>query len=380
VTRGLRVLLASPRRWWSATSIGTKGLLVAALPVVPLAFFALVLGIGMARSPTGVTGRTAGLTAAQMRSARIAQLAILGGTIGCGAGSLAIALAIGRSLRRRFAQLEQLADQVSRHEVPAGAHLGDDELGRLGERLREAGDLLRERDVELQRANAEMESFSYSVSHDLRAPLRAIDGFSRVIEEDHGPQLDANGQDALRRIRMATKRMGVLIDDLLNLSRLSRLALHREPVDLGHIATDIVGELAQRSPERTVDVAIAGDLVTDADPQMIRIALQNLLDNAWKYTSTTPQARIELRREQDERRPTVFAVTDNGVGFDMAYAQRLFGAFQRLHGNHEFEGTGIGLAIVHRIVRRHGGEIWADAAVNGGATFRFTLAPPREVS
>jgi signal transduction histidine kinase len=171
--------------------------------------------------------------------------------------------------------------------------------------------------------------------------------------------------------------MGVLIDDLLNLSRLARLTLHRQPVDLGRIAEEILGELAQRSPDRTVEVAIARDLVTDADPQMVRIALQNLLDNAWKYTSTTPSARIEVRSEPGAR-STVFVVADNGVGFDMTYAQRLFGAFQRLHAAHEFEGTGIGLAIVQRIVRRHGGEVWADAAVDRGATFRFTLAPPQE--
>jgi PAS domain S-box-containing protein len=233
---------------------------------------------------------------------------------------------------------------------------------------------LNARTAELEAANRELEAFSYSVSHDLRAPLRAIDGFSEAIEREHAGGMEAAGRDALRRVRAAARRMGALIDGLLNLSRLTRSDLRREHVDLGAAAAGIVADLARRGPDRAIDVRIAPDLVVDADPQMVRIALQNLLDNAWKYTGRQARACIEIGSTPNGS-ARVFHVRDNGAGFDMKYAGKLFGAFQRLHSEREFEGTGIGLATVQRIVARHGGRIWAEGRVDAGATFYFTLEP-----
>jgi PAS domain S-box-containing protein len=232
---------------------------------------------------------------------------------------------------------------------------------------------LHARTSELEAANAELEAFSYSVSHDLRAPLRAIAGFSQTIEEDFAERLDEDGRDALRRVRKAAQRMGSLIDELLNLSRLSRTELRRERLDLGAAAASILADLG-RGAMRHVDVSIAPNLFIEADPHLLRIALQNLLDNAWKYTGKTNGARIEVGSSPNGH-ARVFYVRDNGAGFDMTYSSKLFGPFQRLHTHHEFEGTGVGLATVQRIVNRHGGKIWADATVNAGATFYFTLEP-----
>lgn len=234
-----------------------------------------------------------------------------------------------------------------------------------------------ERTAELERTNRELESFSYSVSHDLRAPLRAIDGFSRLLLEDYGATLEAEAQDYLIRVRRAVQRMGNLIDDLLNLSRVSRAELRPATVDLSRLATEIAAELREGNGARAVEVSIAPGLTTQGDPQLLRVALHNLLDNAWKYTGKTPGARIEFgaMRQNDE---TVYFVRDNGAGFDMQYASKLFGAFQRLHSEREFTGTGIGLATVARIVHRHGGQIWAEGEPGAGATFYFILAsPPR---
>ena len=225
----------------------------------------------------------------------------------------------------------------------------------------------------LRAAVQELDAFAYSVSHDLRAPLRSIDGFSQILLEDYADKLDDAGRQALERVRAATQRMGGLIDDLLKLSRVSRGELRKERVDLSGIARAIVKDYTGRAVEMT----IAPGLVVEGDPQLLRVALENLLGNAWKYTSKRSDARIEFGelQEPSERgdRGRVFYVRDNGAGFDMRYADKLFGAFQRLHGANEFEGTGVGLATVQRILRRHGGHIWAEAKVGAGATFYFTV-------
>jgi PAS domain S-box-containing protein len=242
--------------------------------------------------------------------------------------------------------------------------------------LDEANQTLRHRTVELEAANRELEAFSYSVSHDLRAPLRAIDGFCEVIEEDFGTAIDEGARDALRRVRAAATRMGTLIDALLSLSRVTRMDLQREDLDLSAVASSIVTE---RPDAATVApaVSIAPDLRGRGDPRLVRILLQNLLDNAWKYTSKTSQPRIEVGRTHLNGSSS-FYVRDNGAGFDMARAGKLFGVFQRLHAERDFDGTGIGLATVQRIIQRHGGRIWAEAAVGAGATFFFTLEPSQE--
>ncbi|HUK30672.1 MAG TPA: ATP-binding protein [Candidatus Acidoferrum sp.] len=233
---------------------------------------------------------------------------------------------------------------------------------------------VRHRTLELESSNKELESFCYSVSHDLRAPLRSIDGFSMAILEDYGDQLDADCKTQLHRVRAATVRMGTLIDDLLNLSRITRSEMHREPVDLSQLAKTIAMELRNSQPDRKVEFDISPGLRADGDARLIRIALQNLFTNSWKFTSRRDHARIEFGRT-DMNGSSSFFVADNGAGFDPSYSDRLFGAFQRLHAASEFPGTGIGLATVQRIIHRHGGDIWASGAVNEGATFFFTLQP-----
>ncbi|HMQ56174.1 MAG TPA: PAS domain S-box protein, partial [Anaerolineae bacterium] len=235
---------------------------------------------------------------------------------------------------------------------------------------------LRKTQTELQAANKELEAFSYSVSHDLRAPLRAIDGFSQALLEDYTAQLDAEGQRYLQRVRAASQRMAELIDDLLTLSRIARSEMHREAVNLSELAQAVIETLGQAEPERAVEVVIAPGLVVWADARLLRAALENLLGNAWKFTARQPQARIELGR-MTQTDQTVYFVRDNGAGFDMAYADKLFGAFQRLHSPADFAGSGIGLATVQRIIHRHGGRIWAEGEVDHGATFYFTLSESR---
>jgi signal transduction histidine kinase len=236
---------------------------------------------------------------------------------------------------------------------------------------------------ELEGANRELEAFSYSVSHDLRAPLRAIDGFSRILVEDYSDRLDEEGEDYLGRVRAASQHMDNLIDDLLDLSRVSRGPLRKEIVDLGALATGIIEELERSQPEREVEFVTEEGITAFADANLVGVALENLVNNAWKFTSREERARIELGSTTDEGGERVFFLRDNGVGFDMAYAGKLFGAFQRLHASEDFEGTGIGLATVARIVRRHGGRVWAEGDAGEGATFFFTLdggprqEPPR---
>ena len=234
-----------------------------------------------------------------------------------------------------------------------------------------------ERTAQLEASNKELEAFSYSVSHDLRAPLRAMDGFSMALLEDCAGRLDETAQDHLRRIRAGSQRMAELIDDLLSLSQVTRTEMRRERMDLTAMAEEIGAEFQRAHPDRQVKSVVAPALTADADARMLRIVLNNLLDNAWKFTGRCAQARIEVgAREQDGQR--VFFVRDNGAGFDMAYGGRLFGAFQRLHSTQEFEGTGIGLAIVQRIIHRHGGRVWAEGAVGQGATVYFTLGKERD--
>lgn len=223
----------------------------------------------------------------------------------------------------------------------------------------------------LEQANRELDAFSYSVSHDLRAPLRAIEGFSRALEEDCRPQLDDVGREHLDRIRTGVQRMSTLIDALLELSHVSRTALESETVDISALATSVVADLRKAHPVPGMTVDIAPDLRCRGDRALLEIVLVNLLDNAWKYTSRTSDPRIELGRDSTD--PPTFFVRDNGAGFDMAYADRLFGPFQRLHSDEEFEGTGVGLATVQRVIARHGGTIRAEAAVGRGATFFFSL-------
>jgi PAS domain S-box-containing protein len=249
---------------------------------------------------------------------------------------------------------------------------------RVADRTRELesrNEDLRRNTTALLAANQELDAFAYSVSHDLRAPLRSIDGFSQVLLEDYGKELDAAGQDALRRVRAATQRMGTLIDDLLKLSRITRGELRTDVVDLSALARAIVTELKKTAADRPVEVAIRPGLEAQGDARLLRVALENLLGNSWKYTAKQPQARIEFTATE-ENGDRVFLVRDNGAGFDMKYADKLFGVFQRLHSGSEFEGTGVGLATVQRIINRHGGRIWAEAAVDKGATFYFTLSAP----
>jgi signal transduction histidine kinase/CHASE3 domain sensor protein len=232
---------------------------------------------------------------------------------------------------------------------------------------------------ELESRNHELEAFSYSVSHDLRAPLRTIDGFSQALLDDHADKLDEKGKHYLHRVRAATTRMGELIDDLLELSRVGRTELRRSRFDLSTLATRVLAELGNKDPERVVETHVQDGLLMEADSQLMRIVLDNLLGNAWKFTMKAERATIQLGAEERSGGPVYF-VRDNGAGFNMTFVARLFSPFQRLHSEADFPGTGIGLATVHRIVDRHGGRIWAEGAVGAGATLYFTVPPERRVT
>lgn len=247
----------------------------------------------------------------------------------------------------------------------------ESELRQLNEDLERR---VRERTKELQAVNDELKAFAYSVSHDLRAPVRHIDGFSRALLEDHAGQLDDAGRDYLLRVCEASQRMGHLIDDLLTLSHVSQRDMVNKPVDLSALARQALTALQATQPERPVEIVISDGLQATGDEGLIQIALENLLGNAWKFTGKCASlARIEFG-SMDSDGQRVYYVRDNGAGFDMAYADKLFAVFQRLHAVHEFEGTGVGLATVQRIIRRHGGHVWADSQIGHGATFYFTLA------
>ena len=234
-----------------------------------------------------------------------------------------------------------------------------------------------QRTEELRAANEELEAFVYSVSHDLRAPLRAMDGFSQMLLSDYAPQLDERGQNYLSRVRAGAQRMGTMIDELLRLSRVSRAELHLDQIDLSDLARQIAAELQTAEPERRVEFVIADDLTATGDRELVRIVLENLLGNAWKFTSARELARIEIGKSEHDGH-TEFFVRDDGVGFDMDHAGQLFKPFQRLHRANEFPGTGIGLVSVHRIIGRHGGQIGAEGEVDRGARFTFALEPNRD--
>ena len=232
--------------------------------------------------------------------------------------------------------------------------------------------LVEERTTALTAINRELEAFSYSVSHDLRAPLLAFDGLSKALLDDYGERLDSRARDYLQRMRGASQRMGAVFDGLQSLFRVTSGEIHRERVDISALATEITDEMRESNLDREVNVSIAPELSVSADARLMRILLGNLISNAWKYTSTKLDAAIEVGREVLDSEARCF-VRDNGVGFDMLYSHKLFGAFQRLHSQSEFPGAGIGLATVRRIVNRHGGRCWAEGAVGEGATFYFVV-------
>lgn len=314
--------------------------------------------------------------------------------------SLMFALLASSQFRKSVAEpiiaLAETARKISRDKdyrvrVPESGER-DDELGTLMNSFNEMLKEIQQRDSALQKAhdeleqrvsdrtselvsaNRELEAFSYSVSHDLRAPLRSIDGFSQALLEDYADKLDIHGRDTLQRVRAATQKMSVLIDDLINLARVSRSEMHKEEFNLSAVSKSIGEQLQTNEPARHGEFVIEDELRVNGDPRLLRVALENLLGNAWKYTSRHDHAQIKFGAYEFHGQPVYF-VRDNGAGFDPQYASKLFEAFQRLHSAAEFPGTGIGLATVQRIVRRHGGEIWAESAVEKGATFYFTLSP-----
>ncbi len=247
----------------------------------------------------------------------------------------------------------------------------EEEVRRLNDELEMR---VRERTAELEVSTRELDAFAYSVSHDLRAPLRSVEGFSQILLEDYGAVLAQEARQYLGRIQANVARMAQMIDDLLDLSRATRRELRRAPTDISTLAREVAAELRDGDPDRVLDIVIPDGLVGQGDAHLIRLVLQNLLGNSWKFTVHRPDAMIRLSRHQWDG-VDVFAVQDNGAGFDMRYAHKLFDPFQRLHSATDFEGTGIGLAIVHRIVTRHGGQICAESAPGQGATFRFSLTP-----
>lgn len=273
------------------------------------------------------------------------------------------------------------SDDVSFLQSVANVIAGAIERSRKEEEIRTLNqDLERrvnERTQQLQAANKELEAFSYSVSHDLRAPLRALDGFSLALLQDAGDKLGDEGKNYCERIRAAAGRMNVLIEDLLRLSRVNLAEIRRESVDLAALARHIVARLREAEPARMAEVVIDEPIAAEGDARLLTVVLENLIGNAWKFTSKTPNAKIHIGAKETERKLVCF-VRDNGAGFDMAYAQRLFGPFQRLHSASEFPGTGIGLATVQRIVHRHGGKVWAESGIGNGSTFYFTLSVGRE--
>jgi signal transduction histidine kinase len=335
-----------------------------------------------------IQSSTDAMRARVLQYVAIAVLVLLASTV----GSILVSLRLQRQISQPILELVATAKSVSRqNDDPASTGAdGRDEVGLLvktfhemlarirvqSEELREANEELEkrvlERTTQLEAANKELEAFSYSVSHDLRAPLRSIDGFSQALFEDHGDKLDEQGRGDLQRVRAATQRMAQLIDDMLDLSRVSRSEMRREPVDLSALVKNIAAELQAAEPDRQVSLAIAEGLRSQGDPRLLRVLLENLLRNAWKFTGKHPTAKIEFGTMQNNGKP-VYYVRDDGAGFDMAYADKLFGAFQRLHAMTEFNGTGVGLATVQRIVNRHGGRVWAEGTVDQGATFYFTL-------
>ena len=273
-------------------------------------------------------------------------------------------LRISRPMIKRLeVQTEELAEEVAERKLVEQA------VRKLNEELDER---VNNRTAELAASNKELEAFSYSLSHDLRAPLRAINGYSQAVLEDYADKLDEQGKHYLQRLRAGSQRMGQQIDDMLALARVTRGEFRRDTVNLSEITQTIVRDLRSREPDRQVDFVIAEGIVANGDKTLLRVLFENLLGNAWKFTNNHPRALIEFGVTQVDGKPAYF-VKDDGVGFDMAYADKLFAPFQRLHAVTEFEGTGIGLATVQRVIDRHAGRIWAEGEVEGGAIFYFTL-------
>jgi PAS domain S-box-containing protein len=279
--------------------------------------------------------------------------------------------ALGQQARDLAVSVEAVREMTLLHSDSRIAALGQSGMvtSRLNEELERS---VLERTRQLEAANRELEAFCYSVSHDLRAPLRALDGFSQELLARYADGLDEQGKHYLRRVRVGTQRMSDLIDDLLKLSRVTRSEMRSERIDLTALAEAVFAELREHEPGRKVNFTARPGLSAEGDPPLIRVVLENLLGNAWKFTSKKPEAEISFDRTEVTGRPA-FVVRDDGAGFDMAYAGKMFGAFQRLHSDREFTGTGVGLATVQRVLRRHGGDVWAEGTVGRGATFFFTL-------
>jgi light-regulated signal transduction histidine kinase (bacteriophytochrome) len=274
-----------------------------------------------------------------------------------------------------LAGLEEIIMALRNQEVDAVVGTKNVLMLRLKEteeELKKQRDYLHQLVRDLEAANKELESFVYSVSHDLRSPLRTINGFSEIVLQDYGDKLDNTGKEYLNRIKEATKRLTQLVDDMLKLFRIIKTEVNREDVNLSEMAQSIYDDLRQSQTNRSVEFIVAPKLLVNGDRQLLQILMRNLLENAWKYTSKCPNARIEVGFVTENGKKAYF-VKDNGAGFEMKYADRLFLPFQRLHSDQEYAGNGIGLAIVQRVVQRHGGEVWTKAKVGQGATFYFTL-------
>jgi signal transduction histidine kinase len=280
---------------------------------------------------------------------------------------------VARSISNPVVELMQATKRIASGDLTSKIDIKSrDEIGRLASSFNAMVHSLKQRTTELEISNKELEAFSYSVSHDLRAPLRGMDGFSKLLLQEYADELDEHGKDYLQRVRKASQKMARLIDDLLALSRLSRQEMTYASVNLSRLAGSITKELKETEPERQVDFDIQEGVVAYGDADLLSIVIDNLLQNAWKFTGKKPSAKIELGVTHVSGEAAYF-VRDDGVGFDMTYVGKLFGAFQRLHSEKEYHGTGIGLATVKRMINRHGGRVWAEGEVDKGATFYFTI-------
>jgi light-regulated signal transduction histidine kinase (bacteriophytochrome) len=324
---------------------------------------------------------------ARARAARRRVMAATGGGVMLGLiGGAAAAVLFSAGIARRIAEVTANARHLAEGEPLASTPPARDEVGQLAASLSAASALLRERDDLLQRrlaaltkSNAELESFSYSVSHDLRAPLRHIAGFGGLLEKRLGAVPDAEAARYVRTIIESAARMGRLVDDLLSFSRMGRMKMNEEPVDLNAVVRDVVREIEHEVSGRQIRWTTHPLPAVTGDPALMRLAFSNLISNAVKYTQTRNVAEIEIGAQPVSNGERVVYVRDNGVGFEMAYVHKLFGVFERLHSTDAFEGTGIGLANVRRIIARHGGRTWAEGAVDRGATFFMSLPVEREL-